>query len=82
MKIVCIKSTIDFGGFHVDFRFNSALPLEKGVVNGIINGLWRWYKRNLDPYLERYTSYIDGEIMDGIVARLAIEDFFRCSSKY
>lgn len=82
LKIISIKTTIDFETFHVDFRFREKLPLEKAVVNTIINTFWRWYKDNLNPYLEKYASEIDGQITDGIFAKLAIEEFFRCLSNH
>lgn len=76
LQINCVKSTVNVGGFHVDFEFRSKLPLEKQVVGLIVNSSWKLCIKDLYDDIEKYTSKIISSILKPLLSKLPIQDFF------
>lgn len=62
--------------FHVDFDFDTPIPVTRDIANGIVNSNWRKLKRQLDPDLSKYTCQIIKSYLDPILSKIPIKDFF------
>lgn len=80
VRILHLDCTFDvMCNFHVDFDFDTPLPVAKDMFNGIINDNWRTFLEELKPNLEYYTSTIIYNIVSPILAAVPVKEFYKKS---